>query len=272
MCHVTRTLSTLPIESLRLSPDRPTRPFPRPGLLDVLAARDDGPIPTIVVEPPGPEDDRYSIVSGEYWWRVAQAAQLATVNVAIALGLDAITLERLRLDDPHRPTTPRDPIAAAERIADYVDETGLSLTDIASEFSTSRTALSHLLRLRSLHPDVQAALSRGALSVGHGRALAALPPTQQTRLAARAQAEGLSVRAIERLAQRSAPDEHPAKTGSVAEAEKDPDIVVLERQLAEHLGVPVDIHHRGAEGSLVLHFSNLDVFETILERLQYSNH
>ncbi len=275
LCHVTRTSLILPIESLRLSGARPPRPFPRPHLLDVLQTRDDGYVPPIVVEPPLPGDDRYPILTGEYWWRVAQAAQRASVTAVIETGVDDDTAARLRLNDEHHPSRPHDPMAAAARLADYLDETGRSLTSLAREFHTSRTALSHLLRLRSLHPDVQDALTRGALMVGHGRALAALPTTQQQRLAARVQQEQLSVRATERLAQGKGPLTPPASAQAARTdsggSPASPDLLALERRLSEHLGLPVELRYHDRAGSLVLHFGSLEVFEGILERLQFTD-
>ena len=60
-----------------------------------------------------------------------------------------------------------------------------------------------------------------------------------------------------------------AARAKAAKAKPTADIVSLERQLSESLNTKVNVlHGRGGKGRLVIHYSDLDSLEGVLEKLR----
>ena len=112
-----------------------------------------------------------------------------------------------------------------------------------------------------------------ALEMGHARALLSLAPQAAIALARQAAELGWSVREVEHRVQQYAAGQVPtgtkAKTTNGAKPKPQADIVALERDLSESLGTVVNVlHGRGGKGRLVIHYTDLDTLEGVLERLK----
>ena len=108
--------------------------------------------------------------------------------------------------------------------------------------------------------------------MGHARALLSLAPQAAIALARQAAELGWSVREVEHRVQQYSAGQVPsgtkAKTNG-AKAKPQADIVALERDLSESLGTKVNVlHGRGGKGRLVIHYTDLDTLEGVLERLK----
>ena len=100
----------------------------------------------------------------------------------------------------------------------------------------------------------EAVLSEAVLSAG-----------EPTRLAKRVIAQGLTVRDVEKIAQREAEGDAPAPK---AKAEKDADTRALEKALSDVLGMAVSIDHRGAGGSMAIKYRSLEQLDALCKRLR----
>jgi len=101
--------------------------------------------------------------------------------------------------------------------------------------------------------------------MGHARAVAAAPDPES--LTKEVIAKGLSVRQAEERAR-------AVKPGAVSEVARastagpvDADVVALERQLGDTLGLKVQIAHNAKKGVVSLHYSSLDQLDLICQRL-----
>nr|MBO2468830.1 chromosome partitioning protein ParB [Xanthomonadaceae bacterium] len=106
----------------------------------------------------------------------------------------------------------------------------------------------------------------------HARALLTLSPELASKLAYEAAENGWSVREVEHRAQQFAAGKVPV-TGKAARRKparaQQPDIASLETELSEALGTKVAIAHgRNGKGRLVIHYSDLDTLDGVLERLR----
>jgi ParB family chromosome partitioning protein len=123
--------------------------------------------------------------------------------------------------------------------------------------------------LLNLPEFVRQSLMRGDISMGHARAVAtASDPAELTRQVI---AKGLSVRQAEEWARRERSGPSPADVvrSSTQNAMKrsDPDLVALERQLGDILGLKVQVSHKGQGGTVTLHYSSLDQLDMVCQRL-----
>ena len=110
----------------------------------------------------------------------------------------------------------------------------------------------------------------GALEMGHARALLPLAVPMAIALAKQAAEHGWSVREVEhRVQQLSAGKTPTSKKPTAAKPKPQADIVALERELSETLGTRIDVlHGRAGKGRLVIHYSDLESLDGVLERLR----
>lgn len=103
--------------------------------------------------------------------------------------------------------------------------------------------------------------------MGHARAVATAPDPEQ--LAREIIAKGLSVRQAEQRARAEKPNagQDNARGGARSYKTVDADVVALERQLGDTLGLKVQIAHNGQKGVVTLNYSSLDQLDMICQRL-----
>ena len=209
-------------------------------------------------------DGGHEIIAGERRWRAAQMAGLATVPVVVRelSDRDALLvalLENIQREDLHVLEQAR----AAKRI---VDELSISVSEAATSLGMSRPALSNMLRLLTLDPEVSRLLADDAISAGHARAIAALPRGLQARLARSAAEGGLTVRQVEALAARArAPSKRKGTKGADAQ---DEDTKILCRELSARLGMRVSISGTGSRGKVVVHYRDAEGLDALLKLLR----
>ena len=260
------------IEQLYLSPARPRGPLP--AVSDTLQrlVESHGPIDPIVVRPRGP---RYEILSNTETWLAAQRAGWHEVPIAIR---DDLTDDEVKAILALTGGAGRsDPIEEARRFEAHLKRLCAgdrprrygAITRLARALGTSRTHISHTLRLLKLPVRIQHLVARGELSAGHARALVTVKDAgRQARLAERIIQQRLSVREAEAAAQ----GRRISRTGILphqpddATFNADPDVRRLETTLSETLGSTTRVDTK--TGRLIIHYGrNLEVLQGLLERL-----
>jgi len=212
----------------------------------------------------GAARDRYQIIAGERRWRAAQRAQLSKVPIVVkevASGDKKRLLEMALIENIQREDL--NPMEAAAGYQRLIDEFHLKQEDIATQVGKDRATVANYLRLLKLPDEVRANVASGALSMGHARAIVALPAEgDQRRLARDVVARGLSVRETEALVKGELGRKEPEGEKKPA-PKKDVHVRAAEEQLRLSLGTPVEIKRRGKGGTIAISFTN----ETELQRL-----
>jgi ParB family chromosome partitioning protein len=207
------------------------------------------------------DESQYEIIAGERRWRAAKLAGLTHVPVIVRQVDNQATLAMALIENLQREDL--NPIEQAHGLARLLDEFSLTHEQLAEALGLSRAQVTNLLRLLKLPEKIQAWVHDGLLSMGHARALLALPAAQQLPLAQKAIDQGWSVRQIEQhvKALQQAPQ-------AVKPVEKDPNIVALESRLAEKLGAKVSIRHSDkGRGKVEICYTNLDELDRLLQLL-----
>jgi ParB family transcriptional regulator, chromosome partitioning protein len=204
----------------------------------------------------------YELIAGERRWRAAQMAGLTEVPAIVREVPDDAALVMALIENIQREDL--NPVEEAAGVQRLIDEFSMTHEQAADAVGRSRSATTNLLRLLRLAKPVQEMLMRGALEMGHARALLALDGARQIEVASRVSAKGLSVRDTEALVQKLARG-MPARRNK----KTDRDLARLEEELSGRLGTTVEIQ-AGAKGrgKLVLHYSNLDHLDALLKRLK----
>ncbi|CAN5310263.1 ParB/RepB/Spo0J family partition protein [soil metagenome] len=251
----------LPLDRLRSGRFQPRRRFPEDALATLAASiRAHGVLQPVVVRPAA--EGTYEIVAGERRWRAAQLAGLEGVPVIVRETSDSEALSLALIENLQREDL--NPLEQARALQQLAEEFGLTHQAIADTVGRSRSAVSNLVRLLDLHPDVQARLAAGELEVGHARALLGLERDRQNAIAKRVVDGQLSVREVEALVRQahSEPSRRAPRRGNAA-------MRWLQQALSQELGRQVTIRSKGGgRRSLAIEFGDLEQLEAALHQLE----
>ncbi len=265
-------LAHLPLDVLQRGRYQP-RIDMRPETLEELAAsiKAQGVVQPIVVRPlaapAAGESQRYEIIAGERRWRAAQIAGLARIPAVIRRIPDEAAIAVALIENIQRESL--NPLEEARALERLITEFELTHAQAAEAVGRSRAAVSNLLRLLELAPEVGALLERRELEMGHARALLALTARrQQAEVAVIVARKSLSVRDTEALVRRMQQRGKEAEPAADGAGNGDPDVRRLEQELAEKLGAKVLIQHSQAgRGKLVVSYNSLDELDGILAHI-----
>ena len=215
----------------------------------------------------------YRIIAGERRWRAALRAGLLKVPVVVRdvpEGSENQLLELALVENVQREDlNPVDEALAYQRLA---DEFGLTQDQIAAAVGKDRSSVSNYLRLLKLPDEVRGDLATGVLSMGHARALLALPDHAAQRNAAREViAKSLSVRDTESLVRKllsgspTTHTRHPAP--STTHQPTDVHTRAAEDRMRFALGTKVRIVRKGTGGTIEIDFGSEAELNRLYEHL-----
>jgi ParB family transcriptional regulator, chromosome partitioning protein len=272
------------LDAIRPNPFQPRQVFDPNGLQELRASiQNHGILQPVVVRP---SESGYELVSGERRWRAARLAGLTAIPAVIRQGVsDDDMLELAMVENLQRRDL--DPIERALGYQSMLDRLGLTQDEVARRVGLQRATVANHVRLLDLEDAIQVAVSASRISMGHARALLALPAGEQRLEVARAiEREGLSVREVERRVKEAkvGPEESesstlrpPSSPNSAASIDTPPRAVEpwargLEERIKTATGTRVEIRNRttadgGIEGQVVLHYYDRNQLEALIERL-----
>src|SRR5947199_1549649 len=187
-------LLEVPLDEIEASQSQP-RKFFNPETLDELAAsiRASGVIQPVIVRRRGAG---YQLIAGERRWRAARQAGLEHIPAIVRDATDAQSLELALVENLLREDL--NPIEEAEAYQKLLSQFGWTQEELAGRIGRDRSSIANALRLLRLPDEIQADLRSGRLTMGHARALLALPTAaDQLRLRNEILEHDWSVRATE---------------------------------------------------------------------------
>ncbi len=268
-------LAQLPVELLQRGRYQPRDDMRADTLAELAESiRKQGVIQPILVRPvgggaggvggTGGGEQRYEIIAGERRWRAAQQAGLLAVPAVIREVPDEAAIAMALIENIQREDL--NPLEEARAFERLISEFKLTHQQVAEAVGRSRTAVTNLLRLLELAPEVAGMVEKRELDMGHARALLGLENRRkQVELAALIVKKSLSVRETEALVRRMAA---PAGSPAPHAGGRDPNVSRLETELAEKLGAKVQIQHgANGRGKLVVGYGSLEELDGILEHI-----
>ena len=201
----------------------------------------------------------YIIVAGERRWRAAQKAGLRELPVMVKEVTEKEAFELALIENIQREDL--NPVEEAEAYRRLVEEHGLTQEELAARVGKERSTVANALRLLRLPDAIKQSIVAGELSMGHARALLALPEEADLKKAAeKVIAEGLSVRAVEALVQRL-----KSKRGARKDqGEKTVHTRHVVEKLQRKLGAKVELKDKGGAGTLEIRYGTPQELERIL--------
>jgi ParB family chromosome partitioning protein len=243
---------------------RPNKFQPRTSMdeakIDELArsVRANGIIQPIVVRK---VEGGYEIIAGERRWRAAQRAGLLKVPVSVQDIPDERLLASALIENIQREDL--NPIEEAHAYRRLSDEFKLTQDQIADAVGKDRSSIANYVRLLRLPHEIRENVAAGAISMGHARALLALPDEAAQLQAGRdVVAKQLSVRETETLVRKVTEPAEPREP-----PQKDVHTRAAEDKLRFALGTRVRIIRKRTGGRIEVDFASEDELQRLYEQL-----
>jgi len=249
------SVSTMEINTIRPNPYQPRTEFDSKEIESLSESlKKDGLLQPVVVRPAGA--GFYQLVAGERRWRAAKLAGLGRIPVVVRQVDDKKMLELALVENIQR----RDlnPMEKARAFKQLMTLNSWTQDQTADSLGMARPSVANFIRLLELQLEVQEAVSRGAITMGHARALAGVTQrANQISLLKQIVEQDLSVRALEKMI-------GPKSGGSSKSAKKpEPYLKEFEQKLMDKLGVRVQIQ----PDSIVISYASKEELTRVLKRL-----
>ncbi|MBC6414387.1 MAG: ParB/RepB/Spo0J family partition protein [Chromatiales bacterium] len=207
----------------------------------------------------------YELIAGERRWRAAQLADLDKIP-AVVKQVDEHAAAAIALVE----NIQRQDLTAIEEalaIKQLLIKFDMTHAQVATAIGRSRPAVSNLLRLLELTPEVRDWLAEGKLEMAHARTLLQLDKAQQADTARLIMEKQMNAREVEDYI-RKILNKKKKKTKK-KKSDEDSETAKLERHLSEHLGATVKVKYssKTSNGSLIIYYTSLDELDNILEKI-----
>jgi len=256
------TVIEIKLKDLRPNPYQPRKTFQKEAIEELKESiLEHGILQPIVVRK---SIKGYEIVVGERRFRAAREAKLETVPAVVRdlseqQMMELAVLENLQREDLN-------PIEEGQAYQTLMDKLKLTQEEVAKRLGKSRPHVANHIRLLSLPPQIQALISEGTITMGHGRALLGLRQKAKMPLVVeKVVKESWNVRQLEKFIQQV--NENVPRETKKPERKKDVFIAEREHSLRERFGTTVNIKQSKNKGKIEIEFFSQEDLERILELL-----
>ena len=258
------TINEIAIDQIEANPNQPRREFDDEALQELAhSIREIGIIQPITLRQTA--ENRFQIIAGERRWRASQLAGLKAIPAYIRTIKDENIMEMALVENIQREDLNAIEIALAYE--HLLEGSGMTQEKVSERIGKSRTAITNYLRLLKLPAQVQMALQKKEIDMGHARALLALDsPALQIKLFKEILKNGYSVRKVEELVQalKNGDDIESGKKKIIARNQLPEEFCELRNQLASFLNTKVQMTcSPKGKGKISIPFAN----EAELERI-----
>ena len=261
----TSTINEIPLDQIEPNPNQPRHDFDADALQELAnSIREIGIIQPITLRQTA--DNRFQIIAGERRWRASQMAGLTAVPAYIRTIKDESVMEMALVENIQREDLNAIEIALAYE--HLLEGDGMTQEMVSERVGKSRTAITNYLRLLRLPAQVQMALQKKEIDMGHARALLAIDsPSLQIKLFNEVQKNGYSVRKVEEMAQmlKNGEDVNSGRKTIVAKAKFPEEYNLLRNRLSEFLQTKVQLTCSSkGKGKITIPFANEEDLEKIM--------
>jgi len=258
------SMQRVPVSDIEPNPRQPRKDFDELALQELahsIKLHDLVQPVTVSVLPNG----KYRLISGERRWRAAKLAGLQDVPAYVRKADDQQLLELALLENLQR-----EDLNAMEIALSYkrmMEELSHTQEEVAERMGKERSTVANYIRLLKLPPDIQVAVRKNEISMGHARALINVDTVdKQLYIYHEITKNGLSVRQTEELVRKLYKDssavKEPVKAAMPAAYKK------IEDNLASHFSAKVKLNHTNkGNGSILIEYYSIHDLNKILEQM-----
>ena len=208
--------------------------------------------------------ERFQLITGERRWLASQRAQKLTIPAIVRQISDQQALEMTIVENLQRADL--NPIEQARAFDRLSREFRMTQEQMATRTGKDRASVGNFMRLLRLPKPVQQKVEAGVLSFGHAKVLLALEHSEAILGAAqRIEALSMSVRQAETFVQGLLNPEKAAK--KKLKEPLDPNVREARDELQRALGLRVTIEDKQGRGRVIIEYSRLEDFDSILNAL-----
>ena len=245
-------LLLIPIEKIFRDENQPRKEFDKEKIEELAQSiNKNGLIQPLIVTKK--DSENYTLVAGERRWRASQIANLKTLPALLLptdLDKDEISLieniqrENLKVTEEAQ---------AYQRLIEKNNYTHDQLSKIVGK---SRSHITNLLRILSLHEYFSDLLNKGIISMGHARALVGKTPEElDEKLLSQINVGKASVRDIEQ--------------NFVKRKINEPNLMQEEINLSQTIGFKTKISYsKSGKGNIKIFYNNLEQYNFLIKKLK----
>ena len=246
------------ISQILPNPLQPRKNFKDDELKELSSSiKNQGLIQPIIVK--RTNNNQFQIIAGERRWRACQLNGMHEVDCVIKNLDDTNVLEAALIENIQREDL--NVIEEANAYKGLIEIKSINNEKLAKLIGKSSSHISNILRLLELDKKIQEMVINGDLSMGHARALIGVPDA--INKANEIIEKKLSVRQVEKITSEF-------KKNKTKKISKDPNIIDLEQELSDKIGLRTSIqfNESGSSGSLTLYYSDLNQLDDLMKRLK----
>lgn len=201
------TINEVDIDLIEANPNQPRREFDEEALQELATSiREIGIIQPITLRQVS--DDRFQIIAGERRWRASQIAGIRAIPAYIRTISDESVMEMALVENIQREDLNAIEIALAYQ--HLLENDGMTQEKVSERVGKSRAAIANYLRLLRLPAQIQLALQKKDIDMGHARALLSIDsPSLQIKLFKEIIKNNYSVRKVEEIVSRMKASDEP---------------------------------------------------------------
>lgn len=262
------TINEIAISDIDANPNQPRRDFDQTALEELAHSISElGLVQPITLRQM--EDGRYQIIAGERRWRASQLAGLTTVPAYIRTIKDENVMEMALVENIQREDLNAIEIALAYE--HLLEKSGMTQERVSERVGKSRAAIANYLRLLKLPAQVQMALQKKEIDMGHARALLSISsPSLQLKLFREVTKNGYSVRKVEELCHKlnNGEDIQTAKKAISAKSRLPEEYNMLKKLLSDFFDTKVEMScNNKGKGRITIPFASEEELEHIMHVL-----
>ena len=244
------------ISSIVPNKNQPRKMFEKNVLEELTnSIKERGIIQPLIVRKSEDQDNKFELIAGERRWQAAQSAGLHEVPVIVIEADNLKSLEFAIIENVQRKDL--NPIEEAESYKNLIENFGYDQDKVAKFIGKSRSHISNSLRLLNLPQKLVEMIRNEKISQGHAKILIGLE--NALIIGEKIVKKKLSVRQTENLVRL-------LKNGfSKNYNKKDTNIITIENELADKIGMRVYLHNRkNNSGTLSFEYKELDQLEKLI--------
>jgi ParB family chromosome partitioning protein len=246
------------VSEIQANLNQPRKNFKKDDLEELaLSIKSQGILQPIVVRLLS--SNNYKIIAGERRWRAAQLAGIHEIPAFIKEIPEDLLNEAALIENIQRENL--NPVEEARAYESILKKHQSNYDELSKIVGKSKSHISNMIRLLELEEEILNYMISGKLSMGHARALIGVPNAKE--MANEIINKNLSVRQTEK-------NTANYKKNKRRQKNKDPNILDLEKELSDKIGLKTSIQfsEQGSSGSLTLYYSDLDQLDDIMKRLK----
>lgn len=257
-------ISEIDIVRIVPNPDQPRRTFSEESLDELASSiRELGIVQPLTLRLT--DSGNYQIIAGERRWRAASRAGLSSVPAYVRTASDSEMTEMALIENIQREDL--NAIEVALGFRKLIESYKLTQERLSERLGKKRATIANHLRLLKLPAEIQLGLRDRLIDMGHARAiLAVADPKAQLKLYKKILKEGLSVRAVERIARQLGDPEAKKQDEN---AQPDDPYAGFATKLSERFNTPVKFtRNASGRGAITIRFSSDDELHRLIKALE----